>query len=120
MKFSTAAQIKFGSKEKGVSWSLQESEFGPPSPVDSTAITPPNPSPTVPERGAKYRQSSNLDILTKQLNKQVRLAATASTFATSLRNQVVDAELDKASEGKNPPHQDPEVPINRAGEGGSP
>jgi hypothetical protein len=47
VKFSTAAQIKFGSKEKGVSWSPQESEFGPPLPGDSTAITPPNPTPTV-------------------------------------------------------------------------
>ncbi len=35
LKFSMAAQIKFGLKEKGVSWFSQESEFGPPSPGDS-------------------------------------------------------------------------------------
>jgi hypothetical protein len=86
VKFSTVAQIKFGSKEKGVSWSLQESKFGPLSPGDSTAFTPPNPTPAVLVRGAKYRRSSNLDKLTTQLNKQVRLAATASAFATSLQS----------------------------------
>ncbi len=84
MKFSMTAQIKFSSKEKGVSWSLQESVFGPPSPGDSMAFTPPNPTPAVLVRGAKYRQSSNLDKPTTQLDKQVHLAATMSALATSL------------------------------------
>jgi hypothetical protein len=119
MKFSTAAQIKSGSKEKGVSWSPQESEFGLLLPGDSTAITPPNPTPAVPVRGSKYRQYFNLDKLTTQLNKQVRLAATASLFVTSLQNQVGDADLDQAFEGKIPPHQNPAIPINQAGGGGS-
>ncbi len=85
-----AAQIKFSSKEKMISWSPQESKFGPPLPGDSTAITPPNPTPAVLVRGAKYRRFSNLDNLMTLLNKQVRLAATASAFATSLQNQVAD------------------------------
>jgi hypothetical protein len=85
VKFSMAAQIKFGSKEKGVSWSPQESKFGPPLPGDSTAFTLPNPTPAVLVRGAKYRRSSNLVKLMTQLDKQVRLAATATTFATSLQ-----------------------------------
>jgi hypothetical protein len=119
VKFSTVAQIKFGSKEKGVSWSPQESEFGPPSPGDNTVFTPSNPTPAVLVRGAKYRQSSNLDKLMTQLDKQVRLAATASALATSLQNQVADAELDQASEGRIP-HQDPAASISGAREGGAP
>ncbi len=119
VKFSTAAQSKFGSKEKGVSWPPQESKFGPPLPGESMAFTPPNPTPAVPVRGPKYRRSSNLSKLMTQLDKQVRLAAMASTLATSLQNQVVDAELDQASEGKIT-HQDPVVPISSAGEGGAP
>ncbi len=113
MKFSTAAQIKFGSKEKGVSWSLQESEFGPPSPGNSTAFTPPNPTHVVPVRGAKYRGSSNLDKLMTQLDKQILLAAMASALTTSLHAGV---ELGQASEGKIPPHQDPTVLISGARE----
>jgi hypothetical protein len=61
-----------------------------------------------------------MDKLTTQLDKQVRLAATASALTTSLQNQVADAELDQASEGKNPPHQDPVVSVSGAGEGGPP
>ena len=37
------------------------------------AITPPNLTPAVPVMGAKHRQSSNLDKLTTQLNKQTFL-----------------------------------------------
>jgi hypothetical protein len=70
------------------------------------AFTPPNPTPAVPVRGAKYRRSSNLDKLMTQLNEQVHLAAMASVLATSLQNQVADAELDQTSEGKIPLHQD--------------
>jgi hypothetical protein len=84
VKFSTAAQRKFSSKEKGVSWSPQESQFGPPLPGDSAAFMHPNLTPLVPVRGAKYRRSSNLDKLTTQLGKQVRLAVMASMLATSL------------------------------------
>ncbi len=84
VKFSMVVPIKYSSKEKGVSWSLQESKFGLPSPGDSTAFTPLNPTPTVPVRGAKYRQSSNLDKLMTQLDKQVCLVATARALATSL------------------------------------
>jgi hypothetical protein len=47
VKFSMAAQSKFSSKEKGVSWSPQESEFGPPLPGDSMAFNPPNPTNAV-------------------------------------------------------------------------
>jgi hypothetical protein len=83
------------------------------------AFNPPNSTPAVPVRGAKYRRSSNLDKLTTQLDKQVRLAARASALATSLQNQVADAELDQASEGKIP-HQDPAVSISGAGEGEPP
>ncbi len=60
MKFSMEPQIKFGSKEKGVSWYPQESKFGPPLPGNSMAITPPNPTPVILIRGAKYKRSSNL------------------------------------------------------------
>jgi hypothetical protein len=91
-----AAQIEFGSKEKGVSLFPQESEFGPPLPGNSLAITPPNPTPVVLVRGAKYRRSSNLVKLMTQLSKQVRLVATGSVFATSLQNQDVEAGLDQA------------------------
>jgi hypothetical protein len=77
VKFSMVAQSEFGSKEKGVSWSPQESKFGPPWPGDSMAFTSPNPTPGVPVREAKYRQSSNLYKLTTQLDELVRLAATA-------------------------------------------
>jgi hypothetical protein len=112
-----AAQIEFGSKEKGVSWSPQESKFGPPSPSDSMAITPSNPTFAVPARGSKYRRASNLDKLMAQLNKQVHLAALASAFATSLQNQEADAEPEQASEGKKPPHQVPAVPFEGAGGG---
>jgi hypothetical protein len=52
VKFSTAAQIELGSKEKGVSWSPQESKLGPPSPGNSMTITPSNCTPTVPTRGS--------------------------------------------------------------------
>jgi hypothetical protein len=114
-----AAQIKFGSKEKGKSWSQQESEFGPPLPGDSMAFTPPNPTPVVSVRGAKYMQPSNLEKLKTQLDEQVRLAAMASALAILLRNQVADAELDQASEGKIP-HQDHAESISRAAEGGAP
>ncbi len=79
-----AAQINLGSIEKGVSWSPQKFEFSPPSPGDGMTINPPNPTPAVPARGSKYRRASNLDKLTAQLNEQVRLAATTSTFTTSL------------------------------------
>jgi hypothetical protein len=118
MRFSMVALIEFCSKEKGVSWSPQESEFGPPSPGDSMAIAPPNPTPADPVRGAKYRRSSNQDKLMTQLKKQAHLAATASMFAMYLRNQYVAGELDQASKGEIPQHQDPAVPINSARGGG--
>jgi hypothetical protein len=85
VKFSTAAQSKFGSNEKGVSWSPQEFKFGPLLLGDSTAFTPPTLTPAVLVRGSKYRRSSNLDKPTTQRDKQVQLAATASKIATSLQ-----------------------------------
>jgi hypothetical protein len=71
-------------------------------------------------RGSKYRWASNLDKLTAQLNKQVCLAALASTFATSLQKQDAEAELEQASKGKKLPNLLPVVPINRARGVGSP
>jgi hypothetical protein len=43
VKFFTVAQIKFGSKEKWVSWSPLEAKFGPLSPGDSTRSPLPIP-----------------------------------------------------------------------------
>jgi hypothetical protein len=119
-KFAKAAQIKFGSKEKRVSWSCKESEFGPQSPDDNMAITPPNCTPTVLARGSKYRWASNLDNLMAQLNEQVCLSASASAFATSFQKQDAAAELEHASEGEKLPNLFPPVPIKGARGVGSP
>ncbi len=70
LEFSMVARIKYGLKEKGVSWFSQESELGPSLPGDSMAITPTNLTPAGLVMGAKYRWSSNPDKLTTQLNKQ--------------------------------------------------
>jgi hypothetical protein len=70
LEFSMVARIKYGLKEKGVSWFSQESEFGPRSPGNSIAITPPNLTPAVLVMGAKYKPSSNPDKLGTQPNKQ--------------------------------------------------
>jgi hypothetical protein len=110
VKFAKVAQLEFGSKEKRVSWSPQESEFGPPSPDNNMANIPSNCIPAVLARRSKYRRTSNLDKQPVQLNKQVHLATLVSTFATSLRKQDAGAELEQASKGERPPNLVPAVP----------